>query len=88
VTMDGEEVGSIGDIVSSGGGLYAIVEHGGFFGIGGNRVAIPLERIGMRGEDVVLLGLTEKQLEAMPDFDYESDQAVTDQQAIQIGRYE
>ena len=88
VTMDDEEVGEVAEVVASGGQFYAVIEHGGFLGIGQDRVAIPLERIGMRGEEVVLLGLTEEQLEAMPDHDYEADEAVADEQAIEIGRYQ
>jgi hypothetical protein len=88
VTMDGEEVGEVAEVVSSGGTFYAVIEHGGFLGIGEDRVAIPLERIGMRGEEVILLGLTPEQLEAMPEYDFEADEDVANEQSIEIGRYE
>jgi hypothetical protein len=42
----------------------------------------------MRGEDVILLGLTEQQLEAMPDYDFAADEDIANEQSIEIGRYE
>lgn len=85
---DGEDVGTIGDIVSNGDHLFAIIEHGGFLGIGEDRIAVPLNRLGLRGDDVVLLGLSEEQIEHIPDYDYDSDQALEDEEKIKIGRYE
>lgn len=87
ITYDGKEVGEIEQVVSSGGQIYAIIEHGGFLGIGESEVAIPVERLGMLGEDIVLLGLTEEQIERMPDYDFEADEELSREDAIEIGRY-
>ena len=88
VTMRGEEVGEIDQIASSGDQLYAIIEHGGFLGIGEEQIAIPLERIAMRGDEVILLGLSEEQLAQMPEYDFESDQEFSATDEVEIGRFE
>jgi len=85
---DGEKIGSVGDIVSNGDHLFAIIEHGGFLGIGGDEIAVPLNRLGLRGENLVLLGLSEEQIEHIPDYDYDNDQALDDENSVEIGRYE
>lgn len=88
VTFEGEEIGEVDSLVMSGGEVHAIVAHGGFLGIGQNRVAVPMQRLGMRGEDVVLLGLTEEQIDALPEFDFETGQALPESELLQVGRYE
>ena len=87
-TLRGEHVGEINGIVRNGGKTYAIIEHGGFLGIGGHEVAIPASRIAVQGDQVVLLGLTQQQLEQMPDYDFNKDQAVAGSETVQIGRYQ
>jgi sporulation protein YlmC with PRC-barrel domain len=47
---------------------YVVVEHGGFLGIGEDRVAFPLERFWMRGDHLVLRGVTEDDIDAMDDY--------------------
>ncbi len=88
VSYDGERIGEIDKIVNNGGQAYAIIEHGGFLGIGKDKVAMPMERLGMRGDNVVLLGLTEKQMKALPDYNYDSGQEMSKDDSIQIGRYQ
>ena len=88
LTLRGEDVGEVEGVFRSGGQLFAVIEHGGFLGIGDTEVAIPLERIGMRGDDVVLLGLTEEQLEQLPEYDFDRDEQVLGTDPVEIGRYE
>ena len=88
VSYEGERIGEIGNVVNSGGQAVAIIEHGGFLGIGENKVAVPLDRLGMRGDDLVLLGLTEEQMKALPDFDFNAGEEMRSEDAIEIGRYE
>lgn len=88
VTFEGENIGEIDQLVSNGGQVYAIIEHGGFLGIGESKVAIPADRLGMRGEDIVLLGLTQEQLERMPEYDFAAGQEMGQEDPIEIGRYE
>ncbi len=47
---------------------YVVIAHGGFLGIGEDRVALPLERFWMRGDRLVIRGVTENEIEAMDDY--------------------
>jgi sporulation protein YlmC with PRC-barrel domain len=74
----GEKVGSIDDlIVTPDRALsYAIVSVGGFLGLGGRLVAIPVEqiRVEIRVEQdkLVLPGATKEALQKVPEFKYAS----------------
>ncbi len=87
-TLRGEDVGEIDGIFQNGGQLYAIISHGGFLGLGDDEIAIPAERLALRDNEVILLGLTEQQLEQMPDYDFATDQQVAGSDVVQIGRYQ
>jgi hypothetical protein len=47
---------------------YVVIGHGGFLGIGEDRVAFPLERFGISGDRLVIRGVTENDIEAMDDY--------------------
>jgi hypothetical protein len=88
ITVRGEEIGEIEGIFQNGGSLYAVVAHGGFLGIGEDQIAIPAERIAVQGDQVILLGLTEEQLDQMPEYDFATDQEMAGSDVVEIGRYE
>jgi hypothetical protein len=45
------------------------VAHGGFLGLGEDKVAFPLERFALRGNDrLVIRGVTEQDIEAMDNW--------------------
>ena len=70
----GENLGEVGRIVRNGQDAYMIVEHGGwFFGLNDKEVAFPLGNVMVRGDQVVLRGMTEEQIEQMPDYDYANE---------------
>ncbi len=85
VSANNDDIGSISRVVSNSGRMYVVVEHGGFLGIGTNDIALPIERIALMGDDVLLLGLTEEDLEAMPEYDVTADADVAPDQAFEIG---
>jgi hypothetical protein len=78
LSSQGEEVGEISDIVRSQADneLHAVVDVGGFLGIGARSVAIPVQQ-GQIGEDGNLqVPLSRDQLEQLPEYDesqYEND---------------
>ena len=65
----GENIGSINDIVVNGSDVFAILEFGGFLGIGDDEVPVPLSQLQMGEGDNVIVPFTEEQLEAMPEYD-------------------
>lgn len=67
----GEEIGSIEDIVMNrnGNAKAALVDVGGFLGIGAKRVAIPMDRLSLRDDRVVATAMTKEQIEQLPEYD-------------------
>lgn len=74
----GANAGEIGDIESvvessTDKKRFVVISRGGFLGFFETEVAIPLENIVVRNDQVVLQGLTEEQLKALPKFENENN---------------
>lgn len=48
------------------GALQIVIRHGGLFGFGGRRIALPIAGIAMLGRQVVVMDITPEQLDAWP----------------------
>lgn len=65
----GEKLGDAERVVVDGNNKrYVVIGHGGFLGIGEDRVAFPLERFGISGDRLVIRGVTENDIDAMDDY--------------------
>lgn len=64
----GEDIGSVEDVIVDGSNVYALLEVGGFIGIGDSEIVVPLSEMQLNG-DAVILPYTEEQVEALPDYD-------------------
>ena len=63
----GNELGDVEHVIRGQDGKTSIViGHGGFLGLGEKQVAIPLEQVAMRGDRLVIQGVTDEQIKAMP----------------------
>ncbi len=73
-----ESIGTIDDFIVGGDDrvLFAILQVGGFLGIGDKLVAVPFDALLIDEEDgkrrIMLPGATREELENAPEFDYES----------------
>ena len=65
---NGENIGSINGLVRDANNVYALLEVGGFLGIGDAEVVAPLSQMAINGDNVIL-PLTEDQAEALPEYD-------------------
>jgi hypothetical protein len=45
---------------------YVVIGHGGFLGLGEKKVALPLERVALRGDRLIIQGMSDDQIKAMP----------------------
>jgi sporulation protein YlmC with PRC-barrel domain len=72
----GEKIGSVDDIVVSADGTLstAILDVGGFLGLGGHKVAIPVKQLVLSSKPtkIVLPGASKDQLKKLPEFNYVS----------------
>lgn len=67
-----QKIGKIDDFVVSPDGALtvAVVDVGGFLGVGAHKVAIPVKQFGEVAPKVVLKGATKEALKALPQFKY------------------
>ncbi len=85
----GEELGEVERVVRNGTDTYMIVEHGGwFFGLNDKEVAFPIDNVMVRGDTVVLRGMTAEQISQMPDYDYANEQNLGASDQIDVMRVE
>ncbi|KIT15458.1 PRC-barrel domain-containing protein [Jannaschia aquimarina] len=74
LSTNGNDVGEVDRLIrTSAGELAAIVGAGGFLGLGEHSVAIPLDRFAMTEEGLMLEGMTESELQAMPEWDEQGE---------------
>ncbi|UWR21239.1 PRC-barrel domain-containing protein [Sulfitobacter sp. S190] len=67
-TETGEDVGEVDFIGVRGQTLVAIVGVGGFLGMGENEIAVPVEKLILRRDELILPEHTQSQLENMPEY--------------------
>jgi len=75
VNERGDNLGEVEGIVQSAADQkrYVVIENGGFLGIGENKIALSLEGLMIRDNNLVVPGLTDDEIRALPKFE-ESDQ--------------
>ena len=70
VNENGDEVGTIEDVVVKDEAHYAVLSVGGFLGLAEKDVAIPLDELKLGGDETYLMSTeTEEQLEELPDYE-------------------
>ena len=71
VTSTGEEIGEVGEVgySSTHQERVAVIEAGGFLGVGEKRIAIPLSELEVGTDDSVRTSLTRETIEAQEEFD-------------------
>ena len=70
----GEQLGDVDEVISINNKPHVVIAHGGFMGIGEDKVAFPLERFVLSGKDhLVIHGVTENDIEAMDQWQSKVD---------------
>ncbi len=68
--VQGEEVGDVENIiVTPDGKIYAVLEIGGFLGLGQDKVIVPYDQLQQRGIDYVVFAGTQEELENLPEYE-------------------
>jgi hypothetical protein len=78
VNRQGEDLGEVDRIVRNGGRLFIVMAHGGFLGLGETEVAIPLAEAVIRDERLILAGVTPEEIERLPEYSAETEQALSE----------
>ncbi|MBJ6127096.1 PRC-barrel domain-containing protein [Microvirga splendida] len=88
-SLRGQQIGEVKRVVRRLGDnrSFVILEHGGFLGLGEKEVPIPLNRVFMMGDRLVAAGLTEAEVEAMRDWDFNDREysEIGDNETVEIG---
>ena len=80
-----EELGTVDRVVKNGNDTYVIIEHGGwFFGLNDKEVAFPVNDVAVSNDQLLLKGLSEEQIQAMPDYNYDSEVALTNEDSVEM----
>ena len=80
-----EDLGTVGRVVKNGNDTYVIIEHGGwFFGLNDKEVAFPVDDVVISDDQLLLRGLSEEQIAAMPDYDYESEVELASEEQVEM----
>lgn len=67
--LRGEQFGDVERVlIGQGNRGYVVIGHGGFLGLGEKKIMLPLEQIRVQGDRLVMPGLTDDQIRAMPEF--------------------
>jgi sporulation protein YlmC with PRC-barrel domain len=71
VNARGEQLGDVEGVVRSAvdNKAYVIIDHGGFLGLGEKRIALSMEGLMVQNDRIVVPGLTDEEIEALPEFE-------------------
>lgn len=75
---DGAELGDVDRLVTDGERNYAVLTEGGFLGLGEREVALPLDALVVSEDRLVVNGMTEEDIDALPDFDMAAVEPIGD----------
>jgi sporulation protein YlmC with PRC-barrel domain len=74
VNDQNEKIGTVDDVIigRDGNALFAVLQVGGFLGLGGRLVAVPFQSLNLQddGRKIVLPGATKDELKKLPEFRY------------------
>ncbi len=88
-SLRGQQIGEVKRVVRRIGDNqgFVILEHGGFLGLGEKEVPLPMNRVFMMGDRLVAAGMTEAEVNAMRDWDFNEREytEVGDNETVEIG---
>jgi hypothetical protein len=91
-SIQGENLGEVEEIVSGPGGQrYVVIDDGGFFTMGKDHAALPLDRFWLQGDDrLLVLGVTEGDIDALGDYRSDTDRFrdVDDDETIDMAMWQ
>ncbi|UIJ73150.1 PRC-barrel domain-containing protein [Aurantimonas sp. HBX-1] len=85
INAEDEDLGEVERLVFVDDRIYAVLAEGGFLGLGEREVALPLDAMSMRGDELLLRGMTEDDIEALPEFDTVNAPAYAADEEVEIG---
>jgi sporulation protein YlmC with PRC-barrel domain len=86
--LAGQNLGEVDQVITdqTGQRKYLVLAHGGFIGLFEDEVALPIERVQYRGDRLIVSGLTDQEIEDMPNWQdrVQNSRELDDSQAVEI----
>jgi hypothetical protein len=67
------------------GDVFVVMSYGGFMGIGGRSIAVPVDAMVLLGQDMEVVAFTPQRLAAFPTFSPAGTTPVSDDTTIKVG---
>jgi hypothetical protein len=67
------------------GDVFVVISYGGFMGVGGRSIAVPVDAMVLLGQDMEVVAFTPRQLAAFPIFSSAGTTPVSDDTTIKVG---
>jgi len=84
MTADGEDLGNPDAIIDVNGEPNLVLSSGGFLGLGGKQVPVPLSRVVQDGGALIVDSMTENDVDAANDFEYDSELEMSDDEQVRL----
>ncbi|WP_127144571.1 PRC-barrel domain-containing protein [Pelagibacterium montanilacus] len=85
INAEGQELGTVDRLVMVEGRAYTVLAHGGFLGMGEEEVALPLDSMSVVDGQLVMRGMTQQDIDALPEFEGDAAQQIDTDQQVEIG---
>ncbi|HUG60338.1 MAG TPA: PRC-barrel domain-containing protein [Methylomirabilota bacterium] len=71
MNAQGDQLGEVEDLVLSTeeNRTFAVIEHGGFLGLGEKKIVLPLDNLQVMEDAVIVQGMTDQDIEALPEYE-------------------
>lgn len=84
IGASGDSIGDVENIVDRGGKTFVVIGVGGLLGIGEKQVAIPLEEITYRDDELFASSLTEEGVKQLAQYTPDSGRVLTSDQTVEL----
>lgn len=84
MTSDGENLGRPAGFIEENGMPVLVLTSGGFLGLGAKEVPVPMDRVSVENDVLVVETMSEEEVENASGFDFPSAQRLDDDQSIEV----
>ena len=84
LTSDGENLGRPAGIVDDNGSAVLVLSSGGFLGLGAKEVPVPMERVTIEDDALIVETMSEQEVEDASGFNFDASQQLADDETVEV----
>ncbi|MGR3380666.1 PRC-barrel domain-containing protein [Roseovarius indicus] len=84
LTSDGENLGRPAGFIEENGAAVLVLSSGGFLGLGTKEVPVPMDRVSVQNDTLIVETMSEEEVEDASGFDFSSAQQIADDETIDV----